>query len=179
MHTDLRWSVFGAWWILKAARNCTQNTLRKPPNTNSRKENSYWFIATKDSLLLGRWDNKKTSTRGRPRHSPSKPSALHFPDGWELFALYHVLVKANALCPEECCFCDSFLAEITRQMLSLWHQRSGFKWREIKQNIKNKREKIDTSRLTFLHSDLCVHFLATLMVRIWSDESTFFTAICI
>lgn len=37
------------------------------------------------------------------------------------------------------CFCGSFLAKVIRQMLSLWHQRSNLKWREIKKYIKNKR----------------------------------------
>lgn len=66
---------------------------------------------------------------------------------------------------EECCFCDSSLVEVIRQMFSLWHQRSDFKWREIKQNIENKRE-INTTILLSPWWSLCVHFLDTFIIRI-------------
>lgn len=55
--------IINSWWILKAARNCTQNILRIPSNTNSGKENSYWFKATKYSLLPGRLENKQFHQR--------------------------------------------------------------------------------------------------------------------
>lgn len=116
--------------------------------------------------MPGRLDNELTSARER---LPSTKPCISLEPGRSLLCSPHsVLLGANTLRPEECCFCDSLLAEISRKMLSLRHHRSIFKSRDIKQHIKNKREATNTSQLTSLHSNLC--WADARMVRIQCDE---------
>lgn len=154
------WFEFiNSWCILKTSRNCTRNCLaRILTNTNSPGEIiSHWF---KDL-----WKPVARQIRQWTKFHKRAPAPLSFnlssfPDSWLPFAVPSTVSG-------KCCLFDSFLVEIIKQMFSLQHQRSNFKWRKNRQNIKNNRE-INTSRLTPLQSDLslCVRFLDTVITRI-------------
>lgn len=159
------WFEFiSSWWILKASRNCAQNLLRIPTDKFTREKNSHWFQELKKPVAR---QTRRWAEFHKRAPSPLFPQAESFPDpGCPVSATedsWGQMINVRGSC-----FCGSLLAKVIGQMLSLWHQRSNLKWREIKKYIKNKRIiHLDwlLSIVIFVRS-----FFETLVIRIQYNE---------
>lgn len=123
---------------LKSSRNTRKHKF-------TRNKNSHWFKDLQKPVVARQIRQWAEFHKRAPCRLFLPPKCVSQTVGCPLLCPLPGAHKRSV--SAECCFCDSSLVEITRQMLSLWHQRSNFKWREIKQNLENKR-KIYTTILT-------------------------------